>query len=334
MKKVGLALVCLLLLAAPAAAVTAGPPGSGVPYTIMQITDDSVGFEWEPKLDAGQIAWIGVDPGSCDSSSGDWIPCDTEIYLWDGTTRRQLTQNFYSDVDPALHSGRVAWRANMPLPDGRVTSEVFFYDGSSVRQLTQNNQTTIIGTIQTHNGQVLWSQKLGEVPDAVVEYYFFDGAATQQITYGSYELRWALLNNGRIALTFNDGNDNEVGIWENGTVTRLTDNQTNDNTSVFDGQYILGSSVGYGVFLWDGTTFHLVTDSAIEQSDMSNGWVVWRALDPRGGQDYEIFLWDGTATRQITSNRFDDGNPFIHNGQVAWETWDGNDYEVFLATPK
>ncbi|MFH1622391.1 MAG: PxKF domain-containing protein [Candidatus Omnitrophota bacterium] len=36
------------------------------------------------------------------------------------------------------------------------------------------------------------------------------------------------------------------------------------------------------------------------------------------GQDSEIFFYDGTQTVQLTDNWFSDGYPQIHNGQIAW----------------
>ena len=48
------------------------------------------------------------------------------------------------------------------------------------------------------------------------------------------------------------------------------------------------------------------------------------------GNDFEIFFYDGTQVVQITDNNYPDGAPQIHNGQIVWRGYDGNDDEVFL----
>jgi subtilisin-like proprotein convertase family protein len=48
------------------------------------------------------------------------------------------------------------------------------------------------------------------------------------------------------------------------------------------------------------------------------------------GNDYEIFLYNGTTVVQLTNNSYDDEDPQIDNGQVVWQGYDGNDYEIFF----
>jgi hypothetical protein len=48
------------------------------------------------------------------------------------------------------------------------------------------------------------------------------------------------------------------------------------------------------------------------------------------GQDYEIFYWDGTNIHQLTNNNYDDVDPQINNGQVVWQGYDGHDWEIFF----
>ncbi len=37
------------------------------------------------------------------------------------------------------------------------------------------------------------------------------------------------------------------------------------------------------------------------------------------GNDFEIFLWNGLEIIQITNNDFDDKNPSLYDGQIAWD---------------
>jgi len=59
------------------------------------------------------VVWEGYDGG------------DYEIYFWDGTTTRQLTDNAYTDYDPQIHNGQVVWHGN----DGDY--EIYFWDGAA-----------------------------------------------------------------------------------------------------------------------------------------------------------------------------------------------------------
>src|SRR3990170_1217088 len=48
------------------------------------------------------------------------------------------------------------------------------------------------------------------------------------------------------------------------------------------------------------------------------------------GNDWEIFLHNGSSIIQLTDNTFDDVGPEIDGGQVVWRGSDGHDFEIFL----
>jgi uncharacterized membrane protein len=48
------------------------------------------------------------------------------------------------------------------------------------------------------------------------------------------------------------------------------------------------------------------------------------------GNDNEIYFWDGYIVTQLTNNNFDDNYPDIHNSQVVWQRHDGNDNEIYF----
>jgi subtilisin-like proprotein convertase family protein len=48
------------------------------------------------------------------------------------------------------------------------------------------------------------------------------------------------------------------------------------------------------------------------------------------GQDWEIFLFDGSETRRLTNNTRDDRFPVVFGQYVAWSGHDGQDYEIYL----
>jgi hypothetical protein len=51
---------------------------------------------------------------------------DTEIFLWDGNTIRQLTDNTYIEDKPRIYNGRAVWLGF----DGN-DNEIFFWDGAA-----------------------------------------------------------------------------------------------------------------------------------------------------------------------------------------------------------
>lgn len=61
----------------------------------------------------------------------------------------------------------------------------------------------------------------------------------------------------------------------------------------------------------------------------SSGNAVWQGQDPNG-TDSEIFLYSKAADQvlQLTANDANDINPVIAGAYVAWEVWDGNDFEI------
>lgn len=61
----------------------------------------------------------------------------------------------------------------------------------------------------------------------------------------------------------------------------------------------------------------------------SFGNAVWQGKDPNGG-DWEIYLYskDTDEIQKITDNDANDINPVIAGPYVAWEVWDGNDFEI------
>ena len=60
---------------------------------------------------------------------------DYEIFLYDGTSTTQLTDNDYDDDCPQINdNGYVVWR-----DDDGSDYEIFLYDGTSTTQLTNND---------------------------------------------------------------------------------------------------------------------------------------------------------------------------------------------------
>ncbi|MBM4354479.1 MAG: hypothetical protein FJ109_11925 [Deltaproteobacteria bacterium] len=128
------------------------------------------------------------------------------------------------------------------------------------------------------------------------------------------------------------GGYNQIYLYRNSTLFRLTDNDQNNERPVIGGKKIVWEHFdGKDREIWwsDLDSVYPLTSNLLEDR---NPWtdgnsIVWQGFD---GSDYEIFRWDGKSTMQITVNSRNDYHPHCSGELVAWRGFDGNDYEVYL----
>ncbi len=130
------------------------------------------------------------------------------------------------------------------------------------------------------------------------------------------------------------------------TITRLTNNSSNDISPKISGSNVIwsGNDGKYDqLFFYDGKTTTqlsnngIYTDELNVHAEISGSHVVWSGYDDNVGEifnDTEIFLYDGKTTRQLTNNSFYEFNPQISGSKVVWSGSDGNDSEIFLYNGK
>jgi len=70
------------------------------------VTVQEIGDGYDPSLDDGWIAFEG------------WDGHDWEVYLWDGISIEQITDNDFDDFDPSLSGNRLAWAGRPTGPAG------------------------------------------------------------------------------------------------------------------------------------------------------------------------------------------------------------------------
>ncbi len=98
--------------------------------------------KWKPSLYDGQIAWAEVF-GYGDEAT-------TEIMLWDGEEKIQLTNNSTHDVHPSLFKGMIAYLRF----DGH-DDEIMFWDGHTHWQVTDDDYWNRNPSLYiTENGQI------------------------------------------------------------------------------------------------------------------------------------------------------------------------------------
>ncbi len=299
--------------------------------------------------DNGYVVWDGHD-GS-----------DFEIFLYDGTTTTQLTNNGSGEEDYSPHlnnNGHVVWAG------GEHPNEIFLYDGTSTTQLTNNDYEETYPQIND-DGYAVWMGcegggcYLGTGAD--FEIFLYDGTSTTQLTNNSYYEDIAQINDDGYAVWMacegagchgGTGGDFEVFLYDGTSTTRLTDNAIYQDIypDMNDRGWVVWSGcLGWyctdetqRIFLYDGTSTTEIANNDLPDElpcspQINNrGYVVWHGYD---GTDLEVFLYDGISTTQITNNSYDDQHPQINeNGWVVWQGCDGGecysatdgDYEIFL----
>jgi len=146
----------------------------------------------------GHVVWYGLP----DDEE------DTEVFLYDGTTTNQITDNGYDDERPQINdNGHVVWSGR---PDNQDL-EIFLYDGTTTNQITDNGYDDERPQIND-NGHVVW---LGRHAGQDLEIFLYDGTTITQITSNGYD-DYAPNINDRGHVYWSDGQ--EI-YFSNGTTT-------------------------------------------------------------------------------------------------------------------
>ena len=145
------------------------------PVVPIQITNESTGANDSPDISGSNVVWEGVDVS------------DFEIYLWDGVTTAQLTDNDTRDRYPAISGSNVVWQGcdggtGYECIGGDI--EIYFWDGANTTQITNNGTADWYPAISGSN--VVWQGCDGGDPNTCGggdwEIYFWDGSFPIQIT--------------------------------------------------------------------------------------------------------------------------------------------------------
>lgn len=237
------------------------------------------------------VAWSGFDGN------------DYEVFLYDGITTRQLTNNAQEDLVFGLDGTKVVWQGKGGS-DGGSDYEIFFYNGTATQQLTANTTEDSIPQISGSN--VVWFGTGGSDRGLDNEIFFFNGTSTRQLTTN----------------------------FNNEFLPRISGSNV-----VWDG---FGGSDGGSdeeIFFFDGTSTRQLTLNTVGDSfpSVSGSNVVWEGVKPGGGidvfDDREIFFFNGSTTTQLTNNNTSDAFPKVFGSNVFWVgkggSDGGSDREVF-----
>lgn len=161
------------------------------------------------------------------------------------------------------------------------------------------------------------------------------GEQLDNVTFGDYRLATVSLQDIAVA----EGNSGRTKVKVTVEVTDSFgapisfDYQTADGTAtVADNDYIPAS--GTFVFTPQGVprpTWDIQFLTKNQSNDYDfSAWGDRVVWESFDGQDWEIYLHDGTQTRRLTNNTSDDRMPAVFGDRVVWSGFDGQDWEIYL----
>jgi serralysin len=149
-------------------------------FSVRNISNNPASDDFEPQInDNGQVVWRGHD-GS-----------DTEIFLYDGSSTIQLTDDEYGDSFPKINNnGYVVWQ-RFDDPDW----EIFLYDGTNVTNISNDPSRRDDHPQINDSGHVVWQKY---EPSVNAWAYLYDGSSVTNIS-NSWALYPQINNNGQFA---------------------------------------------------------------------------------------------------------------------------------------
>lgn len=127
-------------------------------------------------------------------------------------------------------------------------------------------------------------------------------------------------------------NQDEIYLWQNETIARLTDSSQNDTSPALNNGIVAWqASDGHDteIYLRQNGVVTLITNNDYDDiaPQVANDTVIWSGSD---GHDMEIFVWQNGVITRLTDNANDDVAPQIADNRIVWVGFDGHDTEIFL----
>jgi len=264
--------------------------------TQLRITDNDVD-DRDPDIWGTTVVWAGSD-GS-----------DLEIFSYDVATgvTRQFSDNGSIDQTPVISESNVAWKGGF--------FEVFYYDAASdtVTLLTDPGDPHPSGcwagssrNVRLSGSNVVWTRDFNECGPLI---YLYEGA-----THSTTNLTDGFVFSGEPAIS------GATVVWFG-----------------WEAQPVMCGDAELDIFSFDVGTGEQ-TNVSCSPSDFFNANPVVSGSNIAwfGGAapDYslDVYFHDGSAVSRVSNLGFSMyGGLDISGSNVVWASFDGNDYEIFLA---
>ncbi|MCP3875991.1 MAG: hypothetical protein GY699_22935 [Desulfobacteraceae bacterium] len=272
------------------------------PIVIHQISNNDHSNDDNLTMNnSGQMAWRGKD-GS-----------DRDIRFYDGSQINTISDfnTEYDDVPQINDNGHVVWRG-----DQQNTNNTYYYDGIDS---TTTPYIKYAGPKALNNNGNFISTASGKG-------YLGDKNSISQITTAHVSGPMHINNLDQVVFSMSDGNDYEIYMYHNGSLTQITYNNFDDFRPVINDASQIAWTAYWGsnqkdVFFYNNGTISQLTDNQTVKSWVVINQIGQVAWDEYDGNDYEIMIYNGSLVEQITTNEINDTGVSIDSeGWLAWGT--------------
>ena len=191
--------------------------------TTTQVTDNSVA-DANPDIDGSNVVWQQWDGG------------DMEIYFWNGLTTTQITDNDENDQNPRISGSNVVWHGD----DGTLDedTEIYLWDGSTITQITDNDTDDLHPDIS--GSDIVWEHcKLDDGGGTCYAGNWEIYRNGSPITNNSIDDFRPAISGSRVVWYAKDGSDDEIYLWNGGSLTQITNNAVYDRYPSIDGDAVV-----------------------------------------------------------------------------------------------
>ncbi|HIE05421.1 MAG TPA: hypothetical protein EYP58_01330 [bacterium (Candidatus Stahlbacteria)] len=164
------------------------------------VNPDSV--DDNPTISYGQVAWEA-------NQGAQW-----DIYLYDGSTARKITEDSEWDYWAFIDNGRVVWTKDLSPGDDQLC----YFDGQNTQVLDTNNKFPPYWYSMVNNKRVAWLKKFKSLggfsyvlPRLYNDTVVIDLVESLDTTYSAGENHW--LDNGFVVWAGYDGQDYEIYLY-------------------------------------------------------------------------------------------------------------------------
>jgi cysteine-rich repeat protein len=160
--------------------------------TVLAERPNTLTLRRQLRMDGDRAVWV------------DEVGGDTEIFLSNGTSVQQLTNNAFDDESPSIRGDDVVW---VGFPDSASEGEIFHYDGTTTEPLTDDDLDDFDPHVSTSpdGATIAWVKTDGDD-----EIWVFDGCESTQITDNAQDDHDVRIDGNRLAWVRGTGTASEI----------------------------------------------------------------------------------------------------------------------------
>ena len=281
----------------------------GQKWQVTAITDGSQRVE-APRVSGSSVAWQQYD-------GHDW-----EIYLYDGSTIKQLTDNDVDDTVPDVSNGHVAWKR------GDYDDTDIVYNGITIMEGVKNNTD-----MKLEPGGLIWSA--ATAPGSVDHVYLFDGTSTKKLSVaGTYANHNPAMSGNKVVWSSFKNGENSAYLYDGTSSVQLPENVGLGQVPQISGNNIVGVGIDADgihdqVFLYDGVTNKPLGNTSGHDlhPKIAGQNVAWSSCV---GNVCEIFTFQGGQAKQLSFNSVRTYAPLVSETLVVYNVHDGVDFDIYI----